>query len=71
MPRSSKINRGAVWIVEGALIRFGLRRLVHIEGDVMRVVAHAKPILRYYANSIAHFEDGVLPLVETRATNQT
>lgn len=57
-------DRGTSWMVDGALERFRFRRLVTDDGDRIDVVAGSETILRYYANSFVHFEDGVLPRVE-------
>jgi len=42
-------------ILDRALIMLTLRRLVRPEGDGFRVDRGQDPLLRYYANSIAHF----------------
>ncbi len=58
-------DRGTAWMVDGAIERFRFRRLVAADDEgILAVVAGSEPILRYYANSFAHFEDGVLPRVE-------
>lgn len=56
-------ERGTSWMIDGALERFRFRRLV-TEGELIGVVDGSEPILRYYANSFVHFEDGILPRVE-------
>ncbi|MEK7706194.1 MAG: 1-acyl-sn-glycerol-3-phosphate acyltransferase [Myxococcota bacterium] len=55
---------GAAWMLDGALLRFGLRRLVTEAGDLVEVAADAKALLAYYANAIAHHDDGIVPEVE-------
>ncbi|MEZ0311826.1 MAG: 1-acyl-sn-glycerol-3-phosphate acyltransferase [Myxococcota bacterium] len=58
-------ERGTAWMVDGALERFRFRRLVAADNEgILAVVAGSEAILRYYANSFVHFEDGVLPHVE-------
>jgi glycerol-3-phosphate O-acyltransferase len=42
-------------ILDRALIMLTLRRVVHPEGNGFRVDRGQDPLLRYYANSIAHF----------------
>jgi glycerol-3-phosphate O-acyltransferase len=42
-------------ILDRALIMLTLRRVVHPEGDGFRIDRTQDPLLRYYANSIAHF----------------
>lgn len=56
-------ERGAGWMVEGALLRFGLRGLVDESTGDLRLGAGAEPILRYYANSLAHVDEGEIPRV--------
>ncbi len=42
-------------ILDRALIMLTLRRVVQPEGDGYRIDRAQDPLLRYYANSIAHF----------------
>lgn len=60
-------ERGARALVEGALLRFGLRHLVREEGGRVELFAEHENVLRYYAHSIVHFEEGEIPLVEKPA----
>lgn len=57
-------DRGAEWIVLGALERFAMRHLVLETPDSVEPVQSELPILRYYASSLAHFDDGIVPKVE-------
>ncbi len=56
-------ERGALWMLDGALLRFGLRHLVTEQDGVVAVQPEALAILRFYANSIAHHDDGQVPVV--------
>ena len=61
-------DRGHRWITEGALLRLELRRLVvDDEEEGLAIPAEAKPLLRYYANALVHFDDGRVPRVEPPA----
>jgi glycerol-3-phosphate O-acyltransferase len=42
-------------ILDRALVMFTLRRVVEPHGDSFRIDRGQDPLLRYYANSIAHF----------------
>ncbi len=58
-------DRGANWMIDGALMRFSLRRLVTVGSDrVVTVTESERPIIAYYANSIAHHIEGEVPKVE-------
>jgi glycerol-3-phosphate O-acyltransferase len=57
-------DRGPAWMVEGALLRFGLRGLlIEDDGDLV-IPDEQRPILTYYANALAHFDEGAVPTVE-------
>jgi glycerol-3-phosphate O-acyltransferase len=56
---------GAAWLVEGALLRWQLRRLVEEQDGRICVAPGQEPVLRYYANAISHHTDGLLPKVES------
>ena len=47
-------ERGAAWIVDGSLLRWTLRSLVREDGGRLIVPDESRPVLQYYANSIAH-----------------
>lgn len=57
-------DRGAGWMVEGAMLRFGLRGLVDESTGDLRLGAGAEPILRYYANVLVHVDEGEVPRVQ-------
>jgi len=60
-------ERGVDWIVDGALLRFRLRHLIREEAGELHVAENEEPVLRYYANALAHFDDGEIPKVEAPA----
>jgi glycerol-3-phosphate O-acyltransferase len=47
-------ERGSGEILDRALVMFTLRRVVTAEGEAFRIDRGQEPLLRYYANSIAH-----------------
>ena len=57
-------EQGAKWMVEGALLRLGLRHVVVREGVSVRVNPNDARIVAYYANSVAHYRSGGIPTVE-------
>ena len=58
-------DRGANWMIDGALMRFSLRRLVSVEENrVVTVNDSERPIIAYYARSLAHHGEGDVPKVE-------
>jgi glycerol-3-phosphate O-acyltransferase len=57
--------RGAQWMVDGALERFLLRHLVTERDGRVELADGAATLLGYYAGSLAHYEDGRVPEVET------
>lgn len=57
-------DKGAQWMVEGALLRLGLRHVVAQEGVTVRVNPNDARIVAYYANSVAHYRNGGIPTVE-------
>jgi glycerol-3-phosphate O-acyltransferase len=48
-------ERSSAEILDRALVMFTLRRVVFAEGDGFRIDRTQDPLLRFYANSIAHF----------------
>jgi len=48
-------ERSSAEILDRALVMFTLRRVVFAEGDGFRIDRAQDPLLRFYANSIAHF----------------
>jgi glycerol-3-phosphate O-acyltransferase len=57
-------EQGPAWLVDGALLRWELRHMFEIRDGVIRVMPGNEPVLRYYANAIAHHLDGAVPKVE-------
>ena len=57
-------DKGARWMVEGALLRLRLRHVVVQEGVTVRVNPKDARIVAYYANSVAHYRNGGIPTVE-------
>ena len=57
-------EKGAKWMVEGAILRLGLRHVVNEQGQTVRVNPDDARIVAYYANSIAHYREGSVPTVE-------
>ena len=53
-------ERSSAEILERALVMFTLRRVVFAEGDGFRIDRAQDPLLRFYANSIAHFFEAPL-----------
>ena len=58
-------EKGVGVLVDGALLRFGLRHLIKEEQGVIELVPEHERVLRYYAESVVHFEEGEVPRVET------
>jgi glycerol-3-phosphate O-acyltransferase len=53
-------ERASAEILDRALVMFTLRRIVSADGEGFRIDRTQDPLLRFYANSIAHFfEDGL------------
>jgi glycerol-3-phosphate O-acyltransferase len=50
-------ERDSADILDRALVMLTLRRVVAAEGDSFRIDRDEDPLLRYYANSIAHLLD--------------
>jgi len=48
-------ERTSAEILDRALVMLTLRRVVEVEGAVCRIDRRQEPLLRYYANSLAHF----------------
>ena len=61
------VDKGVLWIVEGALMRLSLRNLVEETDSEIRIADGATPILTYYANSYRHFETGEVPRVAPKS----
>lgn len=59
-----RAERGPLWIVEGALLRFELRHLVVEDDGDLTIPDEMRPVMQYYANAICHHYDGVIPTVE-------
>ena len=57
-------EKGAEWMVEGALLRLGLRHVILQQGQAVRVNPDDARIVAYYANSVAHYRKGGIPTVE-------
>lgn len=51
-------DREPARILETAWKTFGMRRVVHREGDTYVILPRHRPLLEYYANSIAHLLPG-------------
>ncbi len=58
-------ERGAGYLCDVALALLLTRRLVREEGGKLMVDPAERRVVLYYANSIAHHEDGFVPVVET------
>jgi glycerol-3-phosphate O-acyltransferase len=60
-------ERGAAWMVDGAIVRWSLRGLLHEKDGRLEVPQSSEALLRYYANSVEHHESGSVPKVEVPA----
>ena len=57
-------DKGPDWMVEGALLRLGLRHVITQNEDTVTVNPDDARIVAYYANSVAHYRNGGVPTVE-------
>lgn len=56
-------ERGAEWMLDGALLRYKLRHILDETDGMVTLCDGSELVLRYYANSIAHHDDGIVPEV--------
>lgn len=57
-------QKGAPWMVDGALLRLSLRHVIDLKGDQVVVNPRDQEIVTYYANAIAHYRLDTIATVE-------
>lgn len=56
-------DRGAEWMVDGAILRFELRKIIRTDNGKIGINPDDMQIFEYYANSIRHHDDRMVPSV--------